>query len=78
MDITEQDRINSFRDEYFFLSNFYEASVMINGILFQSNEAVFRRKSVWNAKNNGNFLRSTLPKQNIQEEKLFSAKTGNR
>ena len=34
--------INRFRDEYFFLSNFYEAPVEYNGIKYNNNEAAFQ------------------------------------
>lgn len=36
------DMINSFRNEYFFLSNFYEAPVIYDGITYQNNEAAFQ------------------------------------
>ena len=36
------DKISSFRDEYFFLSNFYEAPVTYNGLTYQNNEAAFQ------------------------------------
>lgn len=36
------DRINNFRGEYFFLSNFYMAPVTYNGITFTNNEAAFQ------------------------------------
>lgn len=35
-------KIDSFRDEYAFLSNFYEAPVTYNGITYQNNEAAFQ------------------------------------
>ena len=34
--------IDSFRDEYFFLSNFYECPVTFGGITYQNNEAAFQ------------------------------------
>jgi ribA/ribD-fused uncharacterized protein len=34
--------INSFRNEYFFLSNFYEAPVTYEGLTYQNNEAAFQ------------------------------------
>lgn len=34
--------IDSFRGEYFFLSNFYEAPVLYKGIMYNSNEAAFQ------------------------------------
>ncbi len=36
------DIINSFRNENFFLSNFYEAPIEYNGILYTNNEAAFQ------------------------------------
>ena len=36
------DKIDSFRDDYFFLSNFYEAPVTYDGITYRSNEAAFQ------------------------------------
>lgn len=38
--------IHCFRDEYCFLSNFWEAPVSYNGLTYQSNEAASRRRSV--------------------------------
>ena len=38
--------IDSFRDEYFFLSNFYEASVTYEGITYPHNEAAFQAMKV--------------------------------
>lgn len=35
-------KIDSFRGEYFFLSNFYEAPVTYDGLTYQSNEAAFQ------------------------------------
>lgn len=35
-------KINSFRDEYHFLSNFYEVDVTYNGITYGSSEAAFQ------------------------------------
>lgn len=34
--------INSFRGEYFFLSNFYEIPVEYEGVVYQNNEAAFQ------------------------------------
>lgn len=34
--------ITSFRDKYFFLSNFYEVPVIFDGIKYQNNEAAFQ------------------------------------
>ena len=38
--------INSFKGEYFFLSNFYEAPVTYGGITYQNNEAAFQAQKV--------------------------------
>ena len=35
-------KINSFRDNYFFLSNFYEAPITYNGLTYRNNEAAFQ------------------------------------
>ena len=35
-------RINAFRNEYYFLSNFYEIPVTYQGITYQNNEAAFQ------------------------------------
>lgn len=35
-------KIDSFRNEYSFLSNFYEAQVTYDGIIYQNNEAAFQ------------------------------------
>ena len=40
------DKINEFRGEYYFLSNFYERPVFYNGILYQNNEAAFQAQKV--------------------------------
>ena len=34
--------INEFRDEYYFLSNFYDCTVLYEGILYKSSEAAFQ------------------------------------
>ncbi|MCD7741218.1 MAG: NADAR family protein [Ruminococcus sp.] len=34
--------INSFKGEYFFLSNFYECPVVYDGLCYQNNEAAFQ------------------------------------
>lgn len=34
--------INKFRGKYFFLSNFYEAKVELDGLTYQNNEAAFQ------------------------------------
>lgn len=38
----EKDKIDSFRGEYAFLSNFYEAPVRFDDLLYQNNEAAFQ------------------------------------
>lgn len=38
--------INSFRDEYYFLSNFYNTPVIYGGIQYQNNEAAFQAQKV--------------------------------
>lgn len=40
--------INSFRDEYFFLSNFYDAPVTYDGITYRNNEAAFQAQKCTN------------------------------
>lgn len=40
--------INSFRDENYFLSNFYEAPVKYDGISYQNNEAAFQAQKCAN------------------------------
>ena len=41
-------KIDSFRGEYYFLSNFYEAPVEYDGIRFQNNEAAFQAMKTLN------------------------------
>jgi ribA/ribD-fused uncharacterized protein len=36
------NKIDSFRGKYYFLSNFFEASVTYNGITYKNNEAAFQ------------------------------------
>lgn len=38
--------INEFRCQYFFLSNFYEAEVEYEGILYKNNEAAFQAQKI--------------------------------
>lgn len=45
MDIGE---VNSFRGQYAFLSNFYEADVTYQGLTFHSNEAAFQAQKATN------------------------------
>ena len=40
--------INKFRGKYYFLSNFYEASIEFDGITYQNNEAAFQAQKVLN------------------------------
>ena len=40
--------INEFRGKYYFLSNFYEASVTWDGITYKNNEAAFQSAKVLN------------------------------
>ena len=35
-------KINSFRKEFYYLSNFYETPVTYNGLTYQNNEAAFQ------------------------------------
>ncbi len=41
--------INSFRDEYYFLSNFYEIPVTYDGITYKNNEAAFQAQKTCSA-----------------------------
>ena len=49
--------INNFRDEFFFLSNFYIAPVVYNGLTFQSNEAAFQAQKTLNEGQRRKFMR---------------------
>lgn len=40
--------INSFRGTYYFLSNFYNAPIVYNGISYQNNEAAFQAQKCLN------------------------------
>ena len=42
------EKINSFRNEYFFLSNFYEVDITYNGITYKNNEAAFQAQKTDN------------------------------
>jgi len=42
--------INSFRNEYFFLSNFYEVSVKYRGLTYRNSEAAFQAQKCRNPK----------------------------
>lgn len=37
-----ENHINSFRDEYFFLSNFYPCKITLDGITYENNESAFQ------------------------------------
>lgn len=49
------NKINSFRDEYYFLSNFYECSVTYNGLTYKNNEAAFQAQKCINLKDREKF-----------------------
>lgn len=47
--------ITSFRNKYFFLSNFYEAPVIFDGIRYNNNEAAFQAQKCINVEDRKNF-----------------------
>lgn len=47
-------KIDSFRGDYFFLSNFYEAPVSYDGLTYKNNEAAFQAQKI-NAKDRHTF-----------------------
>lgn len=47
--------IDEFRDKYFFLSNFYNAQVMYEGLLYSNNESAFQSAKVKNIENRKQF-----------------------
>ena len=47
--------INQFKDEYFFLSNFYLAPVEYKGITYTNNEAAFQAQKCTNNKDKVKF-----------------------
>lgn len=49
------NKINSFRDEYYFLSNFYECYVTYNGLTYKNNEAAFQAQKCINPKDREKF-----------------------
>lgn len=49
------DKIDSFRDEYYFLSNFYEVPVEYDGITYQNNEAAFQAQKCINPEDRKQF-----------------------
>lgn len=59
------NKINSFRDEYYFLSNFYECSVTYNGLTYKNNEAAFQAQKCINPKDREKFcnLRASKSKK---------------
>lgn len=57
-------KIDSFRNEYFFLSNFYEAPVTYEGLTYRNNEAAFQAQKCMDAK-----AREAFTKMNPSEAK---------
>lgn len=49
-------KISSFREKYFFLSNFYMASVTYNGYTFTNNEAAFQAQKCKNQEDIASFV----------------------
>ena len=49
------NKINSFRDNYYFLSNFYECPVTYNGLTYRNNEAAFQAQKCINPKDREQF-----------------------
>lgn len=47
--------ITSFKDKYFFLSNFYEVPVIFDGIKYQNNEAAFQAQKCIDPKERSKF-----------------------
>lgn len=47
--------INEFKDEYFFLSNFYKAKVEFEGIVYLNNEAAFQAQKCLNKEDRKQF-----------------------
>lgn len=58
------EKIDSFQDDYFFLSNFYPAPVRYDGLLFRNNEAAFQAQKSMNKKD-----REAFTKMNPSEAK---------
>ena len=58
-------KIDTFRGEYYFLSNFYEIPVIFDGITYQNNEAVFQAQkcSVYNDRKQFSFLNASEAKK---------------
>ena len=61
--------IDSFRGKYYFLSNYYEAPVLYDGILYKSNEAAFQAAKVMDKK-----LKLVFAKLPPNEAKKFGRK----
>ena len=51
----EENKITSFRGDYFFLSNFYPCAILYNGYLFGSVEAAFQAQKVINSRDQVSF-----------------------
>ena len=51
----EENKITSFRGDYFFLSNFYPCAILYNGYLFGSAEAAFQAQKVINSRDQVSF-----------------------
>ena len=49
------NKINSFRGNYYFLSNFYECPVTYNGLTYRNNEAAFQAQKCINLKDREQF-----------------------
>lgn len=58
-------KIDTFRGEYYFLSNFYEIPVIFDGITYQNNEAAFQAQkcSVYNDRKQFSFLNASEAKK---------------
>ena len=55
-------KIDRFIDEYHFLSNFYDASVMYKGLLYKNNEAAFQSVKCISEKDREQFTNFTASK----------------
>ena len=51
-----QTTINSFRGDYFFLSNFYECPVTYQGITYPNNETAFQAQKCMNDSDKTKFM----------------------
>lgn len=63
--------INSFRDEYAFLSNFFEAPVVFNGLRYQSNEAAFQSAKTRNLETRMRFAKMNPSQAKAQGRALM-------